>query len=54
MSKQKRKSVYVEGCKRLDRAVAHRNMKKAGYTQLNKKDADGTSKFSKMWRDFVY
>lgn len=54
MSNNKRKSVYIEGCKRLDRMVAHRNMKKAGYTQINKKEADGTSKFAKMWRDFVY
>lgn len=34
------------------RAIARERMKKAGYTQLNKK-IDGQSKFAKHWREFV-
>lgn len=54
MSKKKRRPVRIEGSKKLDRMVARNNMLNAGYTQLNKKDSDGRSKFAKMWRDFVY
>ena len=54
MAKRKRVSVYIEGSKRLDRSVAHMNMKKEGLTKVNKKEADGTSFFSKHWRDYVY
>lgn len=54
MSKKKTRSVKIEGCKRLDRAVAHMNMKKEGLTKVNKKDADGRSFFAKNWKDYVY
>lgn len=54
MRYSKRRPVRITGDKKLDRRVAYNNMKKAGYTQIFKKEADGTSKFSKMWRDFVY
>lgn len=54
MAKRKRVPVYVEGSKKLDRSVAHMNMKKEGLTKVNKKEADGTSFFSKHWRDYVY
>jgi hypothetical protein len=50
----KRKLVRITGSTKLDRMVARNNMLAAGYTQLNKKDADGRSKFAKMWRQFVY
>lgn len=43
----------VEGCKKLNRMVARRNMEKAGITQINKK-VGGVSKFSEYWRDYVY
>lgn len=35
----------------LKREVARRNMKKRGYTHINKKHTDG-SLFSKRWREF--
>lgn len=40
------------GCKRIDREVARGNMKRAGYTQINKNKGGG-SLFSRCWRDFV-
>lgn len=43
----------VTGCKRIDREVAKRKMKEAGYTQICKVDEQGSSKFSRLWRDFV-
>lgn len=43
----------VKGCKRLDRMIAHRNMEKMGYTQVNKKKVDG-SFFSNNWESFVF
>lgn len=39
--------------RKLKRSVARHNMLRAGYTQLNKKDADGKSKFAKLWRNYV-
>lgn len=43
----------VEGCTKLDRMIAHNNMKKAGITQINKK-VNGISKFQEHWKDYVY
>lgn len=37
----------------LKRSVARHNMLRAGYTRLNHKDADGQSKFAKLWRRYV-
>lgn len=39
--------------RKLKRSVARHNMLRAGYTHLNKKDADGKSKFAKLWRNYV-
>lgn len=39
--------------RKLDRSVARRNMKKAGFVQMNKKDDDYSSKFSKNWRKYI-
>lgn len=39
--------------RKLLRSVARHNMIKAGYTQLNKKGADGKSKFSKLWHNYI-
>ena len=39
--------------RKLAREVARHKMKKAGYTQINKKGADGRSKFSKLWRQYI-
>lgn len=39
--------------RKLKRSVARHNMLRAGYTCLNKKDADGKSKFAKLWRNYV-
>lgn len=39
--------------RKLKRSVARHNMKAAGYTQLNKKGADGRSKFAKLWRQYL-
>lgn len=38
--------------RKIARSVAHANMKKAGYTGVNKKIA-GESFFSKHWREFI-
>lgn len=35
------------------RNVARVNMKKKGYSRINKKEGDGRSFFSKHWREFV-
>lgn len=35
------------------RNVAKVNMKKKGYTRINKKEENGHSFFSKHWREFV-
>lgn len=43
----------VTGCKKLDREVAKNRMREAGYTQICKVDEQGSSKFSRLWRDFV-
>lgn len=37
--------------RKLKREVAHRNMKKKGYTLINKKTSNG-SLFSQRWREF--
>lgn len=37
----------------LARNVARNNMKKKGYSRVNKKEGDGMSFFSKHWREFV-
>lgn len=54
--KGKLKSTFkrVTRCKKLDRAIARKNMKDEGYTQVAKKDANGSSLFSRQWRKFVY
>lgn len=41
--------------RKLDRLVAHNNMRKAGYTKINKPDSKfwETSKFARHWRDYV-
>jgi len=40
--------------RKLLRSVARARMVKAGYTQLNKKNAKTKeSKFSRLWRDFI-
>lgn len=39
--------------RKLMRSVARAKMKKAGYTRINKKNANGESLFSKHWRAFV-
>lgn len=63
----KLKTVFrrVEGCTRLDRMVARRNMEKAGITQICKGNKVGRnnktsenrrrsdSKFAQHWRDYV-
>lgn len=54
MSSNKRRPVRITGDKKLDRRVAYNNMKAAGYTQINKKEPDGRSKFAKIWKSFVY
>lgn len=38
--------------RKLKRSVAHANMRRKGYTGVNKKRA-GESFFSKHWREFV-
>ena len=43
----------VTGCKKLDREIAKKNMKEAGYTQICK-DKGGGSFFANNWREFVY
>ena len=48
--------------RKIDRAVAHRNMKNAGMKHVNKHDYYGPqyeravidSVFAKKWRDYVY
>lgn len=39
--------------RKLKRSVARHNMKKAGWHNLNRKQADGQSAFAKNWRDYV-
>lgn len=39
--------------RKLMRKIARHNMKRAGFTQLNKKRADGQSIFAKLWRQYV-
>lgn len=46
-----RTSVQIHS-RKLDRLVAHNNMRNAGYTQINKK-LGGTSKFARYWRQYV-
>lgn len=39
--------------RKIARNVARVNMKKKGYSRVNKKEGDGISFFSKHWREFV-
>ena len=39
--------------RKLKRSIARHNMLRAGYTRLNRKNADGKSKFAKLWRNYV-
>lgn len=40
--------------RKLKRAVAHNNMKKRGFTQVNKKHGNKHSSFfAENWRDFI-
>ena len=39
--------------RKLKRSVARAKMLKAGYTQLNKKEANEKSFFSKNWRKYI-
>lgn len=43
----------VEGCKKIDRLVAHRNMERAGVTQINKRKNGMKSFFALFWRDYI-
>ena len=39
--------------RKLLRSVARHNMKRAGFTRLNKKGADGKSAFARYWRNYI-
>lgn len=51
-AKSIRKPTQIKGIRKLDRGVARVNMKKAGYTQMNK-HRSGKSTFASIWRQFV-
>ena len=72
ITKGKLKTIYkrVEGCKRIDRMIARKNMKDMGMTQICKGNKSGrnnkvsgkalqkqrrsNSKFSSKWKDYIY
>ena len=39
--------------RKIKRMIARANMKRAGYTQINKKDKTGVSKFAKLWKRYI-
>ena len=55
VTKGKLKTTFkrVEGCKKLDRMVAHKNMEKVGVTQINKRKGGMKSFFALFWRDYI-
>ena len=38
----------------LQREVVRKKMRDQGFTQINKKDKDGRSKFAKHWREYTH
>lgn len=39
--------------RKFKRMIARANMKRAGYTRLNKKGGDGRSTFAKLWKQYI-
>lgn len=39
--------------RKFKRMIARANMKRAGYTCLNKKGGDGRSTFAKLWKQYI-
>lgn len=40
--------------RKLMRSIARHNLERAGAVQLNKRGADGKSKFAKVWREYFF
>nr|UVY12871.1 MAG: protein of unknown function DUF3310 [Bacteriophage sp.] len=43
----------TEVMRKFKRMIARANMKRAGYTRLNKKGGDGRSTFAKLWKQYI-
>lgn len=43
----------AEVMRKFKRMIARANMKRAGYTRLNKKGGDGRSTFAKLWKQYI-
>lgn len=39
--------------RKIKRMIARENMKRAGYTRLNKKRGGGVSTFARMWKQYI-